>query len=117
MPASNDRHLHSLRVDCKRLRYAIEFFAPVLGSSVESFLEQITSMQDTLGRINDIAIFVASTKGLDVKSAEQAALVENYVAHRNNELVRLRTTFYAQWTRFNTRALQRKFSDALLVLR
>ena len=117
LPAADDRHLHALRVDCKRLRYAIEFFAPVLGASAQSFLEQIMSMQDTLGRINDIAVFAGSVKRLDEQSPEQAALVENYIAQRNQELVRLRATFYAQWTRFNTRALQRKFSDALLVLR
>ena len=51
LPAADDRRLHALRVECKRLRYAIEFFAPVLGSSAASFLPLIQAMQDTLGRI------------------------------------------------------------------
>lgn len=117
LPASDDKQLHALRVECKRLRYAVEFFAPALGSSVESFLASVKSMQDTLGRLNDIAVFVSRLQGLDKLSPEQAALVEDYIAIRNSELVRLRATFYDQWTRFNTRAVQRKFSDAMLVLR
>ncbi|MCE2471399.1 MAG: CHAD domain-containing protein [Anaerolineae bacterium] len=117
LPASDDKRLHALRVECKRLRYALEFFAPVLGSSVDGFLALIKAMQDTLGRINDIAVFVSQLQGLDELSPEQAALVEDYIASRNNELIRLRSIFRDEWTRFNTRAVQRKFSDAVLVLR
>ena len=117
LPASDDKHLHTLRVECKRLRYAIEFFAPVLGTSVESFLALILSMQDTLGRINDIYVFVSRLQRLDKLSPEQTALVDDYIARRNNELIQLRAAFYDDWARFNTRAVQRKFSDALLVLR
>lgn len=117
LPASDEKQLHALRVEGKRLRYALEFFAPVLGTSADSFLALIQSMQDTLGRINDIAVFVSRLQRLDKLSPEQATLVEKYVALRSNELIRLRTTFYDQWARLNTRAVQRKFSDALLVLR
>lgn len=117
LPASDDKRLHSLRVECKRLRYAIEFFAPVLGSSAKNFLELVTSMQDTLGRINDIAVFVSRLQKLDQLPPQQAILVDEYIARRNSELIRLRATFYDQWTRLNTRVVQRKFSDALLVLR
>ena len=117
LPAADDTTLHALRVDCKRLRYAIEFFAPVLGSSVESFHALVLSMQDTLGRINDIDVFVGRLNRLDKLSLEQAAVVDGYIARRNEELIGLRAEFYQQWARFNTRAAQRKFSDALLVLR
>lgn len=117
LPSSDDRRLHALRVECKRLRYAIEFFAPVLGASAEHFLEQMKTMQDTLGRISDIAVFVSRLKRLDQLSPAQAELVEAYIARRQSELAGLRATFYEQWRRFNTRALQRSFSDALLVLR
>lgn len=116
-PAADDSHLHALRVDCKRLRYAIEFFAPVLGSNAVSFLAQVVAMQDSLGRINDIAVFVKRLNRLGKLPPEQAAVVDAYTARRNEELIQLRADFYEQWARFNTRAWQRKFSDALLVLR
>ncbi len=117
LPAADDEHLHALRVECKRLRYAIEFFAPVLGSSAERCLALIRSLQDTLGRIHDIAVFVSRLQRLDKLPPAQAHLVEEYIERRNSELVELRVTFYAQRARFKTRAVQRDFSDALLVLR
>lgn len=117
LPASDDKSLHALRVDCKRLRYALEFFAPVLGSGAEPFLMMVKSMQDTLGRINDIAVFTSRLQRLNKLPREQDAIVEDYIARRNHELIQLRATFYEQWTRFNTRAAQRQFSDAMLVLR
>lgn len=116
LPAADDKRLHALRVECKRLRYAIEFFAPVLGASAASFLELITAMQDTLGRINDIAVFVSRLQK-EKLSPEQASIVEAYSANRMDELISLRATFYEEWTRLNTRAQRRCFSDALLVLR
>lgn len=117
LPNADDTRLHALRVECKRLRYAIEFFAPVLGASATDFLALVTSMQDTLGRINDIAVFVSRLQKLKKLPPEQTAILEDYIASRNNELAALRATFYEQWARMNTRAQRRKFSDALLVLR
>ena len=117
LPAADDAHLHALRVECKRLRYAIEFFAPVLGASAGGYLQLVVSMQDALGRINDIAVFVNRLSRLGKLSPEQAALVADYKSRRHDELLQLRAEFYEQWARFNTRAAQRQFSDALLVLR
>ncbi len=117
LPNADDTRLHALRVECKRLRYAIEFFAPVLGASATSFLAFVTSMQDALGRINDIAVFVSRLQKLKKLSPEQAAILDDYIACRNKELAALRVTFYELWARMNTRVQRRKFSDALLVLR
>lgn len=48
--------LHALRIGIKRLRYALEFFAPLArGKSLDKQLERLTALQDTLGQINDLA--------------------------------------------------------------
>lgn len=48
--------LHALRIGIKRLRYALEFFAPLArGKSLSKKLERLTRLQDTLGQINDLA--------------------------------------------------------------
>ena len=117
LPASEDAVLHALRVEYKQLRYALEFFQPLLGRSATPFLGQVKQMQEILGRINDIAVFSDYVRRLDNVSAEQAALVEGYAQSRNAELVGLRAQFNQAWTRFNNRASQRQFSDSLLVLR
>jgi inorganic triphosphatase YgiF len=48
--------LHRLRIAVKRLRYALEFFAPIYSSkSVKRDLRKLTRLQDDLGLINDVA--------------------------------------------------------------
>jgi len=50
------RSLHALRIGIKRLRYALEFFAPLAAAkSLRRMLAQLASLQDTLGQINDLA--------------------------------------------------------------
>lgn len=48
--------LHRLRIACKRLRYTLEFFMPVLGASVDTHIEQLTRVQDHLGSVQDAVI-------------------------------------------------------------
>lgn len=48
--------LHALRIGVKRLRYAIEFFAPLYRErNVRNTLDSLTSLQDSLGALNDLA--------------------------------------------------------------
>lgn len=117
LPASDDAILHALRVEYKQLRYALEFFQPILGRSAKPFLTQVKAMQEILGRINDIAVFSETVSRLDRLTPQQTAVLAGYLSTRNNELAALRKQFYQAWARFNNRASQRQFSDSLLVLR
>ena len=48
--------LHRLRIALKKLRYTAEFFAPLYQKKkVKRYLSQIKRLQDSLGRLNDIA--------------------------------------------------------------
>ena len=117
LPAANDVVLHALRVEFKQLRYAVEFFQPVLGASARRFLVEVKAMQEILGRINDIAVFADYMNRIEGLSPRQTALVEIYIAARDHELIALREQFIAAWARFNSRTTQRHFADSLLVLR
>lgn len=117
LPAAEDSALHALRVEFKQLRYALEFFLPLLGSTAKGFLVEVKAMQDLLGRINDIAIFTEYVQGLEGLRPEQSDAIASYIADRDHELIGLREQFYAKWQSFNSRARQRQFSDSLLVLR
>ncbi len=117
LPAADDAILHALRVEFKQLRYALEFFQPLLGRTTNSFLREAKEMQEILGRINDIAVFSDYMSGLKKLSPEQAAVVRGYLADRDQALAALRLRFDKQWASFNTRSRMRQFSDALLILR
>ena len=48
--------LHELRIGIKRLRYAIEFFGPMLpGKAGAAALKRLAGLQDELGQLNDLA--------------------------------------------------------------
>ncbi len=54
-PAEVDAALHRLRIDGKRLRYAMEFYAPLFSSRIEGRLRLLKRFQDALGDAQDLA--------------------------------------------------------------
>lgn len=50
--------LHALRIDCKRLRYALEFLREALCAQAEDAIDDLKQAQDHLGEMNDA--YVAS---------------------------------------------------------
>jgi CHAD domain-containing protein len=70
--------LHRLRIQFKRLRYAAEFFAPLLKKGATSrYLPQIKAMQEALGCINDLERALAfEAKAPDASRCE---LVEGWL--------------------------------------
>ncbi len=52
-----DAGRHHLRIDAKKLRYALEAFAPLFHKSkVDRFLKRLKTLQDELGALNDAAV-------------------------------------------------------------
>ena len=112
--------LHQLRIEFKHLRYLISGFADILGSSAEDFINDLKVIQDYMGELNDLTVAQAYLADLldnkkyskDVRTALQEYLTK--CAEREQEYV---TNFREIWDKFNTRTVQRRLSDALLVLR
>ncbi|AQW60601.1 CHAD domain-containing protein [Vibrio owensii] len=57
---SNDGEVHQLRIECKKLRYLLEYFAPLyvphqghLGIQHRANVKQLKQLQDRLGAFND----------------------------------------------------------------
>jgi CHAD domain-containing protein len=48
--------LHQLRIDCKKLRYGAEFFAPLYGERMKAFVHHLKDLQDLLGNLHDTAV-------------------------------------------------------------
>jgi CHAD domain-containing protein len=51
----NAEEMHSLRIECKKLRYAAEFFRPLF-RGMDDFIAQMKGLQDLLGLMNDVAV-------------------------------------------------------------
>jgi CHAD domain-containing protein len=56
--------LHRLRIRCKRLRYACEFFEDLYGKPARRFAQRVTALQDILGRHHDAIVAQQALTGL-----------------------------------------------------
>lgn len=75
----NIKALHALRVGVKRLRYGLEFFAPLYrGKTVKAEIATLAKLQTKLGLINDLANarrLLSERVGEDAELREALALV------------------------------------------
>ncbi|PJF32615.1 MAG: hypothetical protein CUN52_00780 [Phototrophicales bacterium] len=118
--ADADVHtLHALRIEFKRLRYAIEFFQPVMGNTIEKFVLEMKKIQDYLGRLNDVVVAQARLRSLE-DNGDLGEVVhesfEHYIQSLAQEQETLMAGFAEVWTKFNSRTVQKYLSDALLTL-
>ncbi|MHC4958937.1 MAG: CYTH and CHAD domain-containing protein [Planctomycetota bacterium] len=52
-----DEELHRLRIDCKKLRYLMEFFRSLYPkAAMTGFIKELKQLQDNLGDFNDLAV-------------------------------------------------------------
>jgi len=105
--------LHRLRIDCKRLRYLLEFTRDVLDPEAESLIQQLVGMQDHLGDLVDADVASGVTIGFLadwIKDAERGDSriqgIAQYLIARQDELHRLRDSLPEKWRRFNRPELQ-----------
>ncbi len=54
---TEDAVIHQLRINCKKLRYLMEFFTPLFpGSEIKSLIKSLKLLQDNLGKFNDYSV-------------------------------------------------------------
>ncbi|HUW13679.1 MAG TPA: CHAD domain-containing protein [Anaerolineae bacterium] len=105
--------LHGLRVDCKRLRYTLEFFVDILGSEAKDAIKEVVRLQDHLGDLNDADVasrmligFLDQWSKLDRRDGIDTRGVASYLLTRLDELHTLYAAFPSRWRRFNRPASQ-----------
>jgi CHAD domain-containing protein len=119
--------LHELRIEFKRLRYIMEFFREVLGPEVDSIIEEIKSVQDHLGDLNDanVACQILNTflegwetrqQRLPLNERENPEPIVAYLASKHAERHRLMVTFGEKWAAFDREAFRRNLAEAVAVL-
>jgi CHAD domain-containing protein len=55
--ATPDPEIHRLRIQCKKLRYAIEFFGSLYpAEKIQQVVRQLKKLQDILGTFNDLSV-------------------------------------------------------------
>jgi CHAD domain-containing protein len=118
---SPDAEFHRLRIQCKKLRYLMEFFTPLYhAEGVRMLIGQLKKLQDNLGDYNDLAVQQAEmrtyleemVKGDD--PPEAAAAVGGLVATLNRKQGAVRKGFRITYEAFvakeNTGRLDKLFA-------
>ena len=111
-----DHEIHQLRIECKKLRYLMEFFSPAFPQ--ESFLNLVKSLkqlQDSLGIFNDCAVQQINLQTfVDSLSNEQhqfsitksvGSLITILYQHQHTEREKITNAFI----RFSRDRMQRSF--------
>jgi len=93
--------MHRLRIECKKLRYAAEFFRPVF-NGMDDFIEHMKGIQDILGIMNDVAVMhdlleLLLTDSIDHELLEFSAAV---IGWRTCEYYMLLNNFDGYWDDF-----------------
>lgn len=106
--------LHQLRIEFKRLRYAIAFFEELLGASVKAYLKELKAMQDHLGRMQDIATAHLLLEPMRPRLDEaQTEALNAYLAAIEAERAELRSQVADKWAKFDSAAVQKKLTSAV----
>jgi CHAD domain-containing protein len=68
-----DEEIHALRIQCKKLRYLMEFFQPLYpASEMQPLVETLKRLQETLGDFNDSAVQQESLRDVLARLDETA---------------------------------------------
>ena len=55
--STDDERLHDFRIECKKLRYLMEFFTPLFTQPpLTRSIKHVKALQDTLGDYNDLCV-------------------------------------------------------------
>jgi CHAD domain-containing protein len=66
--------LHEVRIAVKKLRYALEIVRDVSGSRAEVRIRTLRRSQDLLGRMHDLEVLIARTRGLQAAAVRDLRL-------------------------------------------
>jgi len=125
LPAADLATYHALRIECKGLRYALEFFREVLGEETPALIKQVIAMQDLLGELQDARVaeallttFLDARKGAaaDREGAAALAGVEAYLAEQRSRQAELLAGFPAPWAGLIGPEFRRRLALAIAAL-
>ena len=119
--------LHALRIEFKKLRYAMEYFSEVLGSEAKQVIDLVKTLQDHLGDLHDSDVacqilnnflenWDSGQAGLMLTERQNPEPLVNYLAYQYAERHRLLVTFPDAWERFDQPEVRLKTALAISIL-
>lgn len=127
LDSASIEQLHGLRIEFKKLRYTLEYFREVLGPGVKELIEEIKTMQDHLGDLNDADVacdilrqFLDDWESRQVykpiSERDNPEPIVAYLAAKHAERYFLTTTFQEVWQKFERPEMRANITSAIAVL-
>jgi CHAD domain-containing protein len=127
IPNAVIEQLHALRIEFKKLRYTLEFFREVLGTQSKEVIDDLKTLQDHLGDLNDANVacqilrkFIESWEerqwALPLQERQNPEPVVDYLAAKHAERYKLMITFPEAWAHFNRPEFLENVALAISVL-
>ena len=113
-----DEIVHDLRIDCKKLRYLMEFFAPLFDKGdFKTLIKPLKKLQDNLGLFNDYSVqqealleFVAAQSNAQGRANAQLAMsVGGLIAVLDQRQKAERERVIANFQHFDSQDIQNLF--------
>jgi triphosphatase len=104
--------LHALRIECKYLRYVLEFNRHLMGADGNTLIQQLKTMQDHLGDLNDCDVEYRRLAEWEQAELDQN-IVQQRMAHLTETADRLRHEFPARFWEFLTLENRRLLGTAI----
>lgn len=119
--------LHALRIEFKKLRYAVEFFREVLGEQAKDVINALKTVQDHLGDLNDARVATQRiSQFMEDWETRQAQLplaqrqspepILAFLAAKHAERYRLMVSFPETWVMFNRPEFRQSLALAIAAL-
>ncbi len=107
--------LHAMRIDGKRLRYVLEFFAETLGPRADEVIKPLMAFQDHLGVLNDISVarHLLAPHADDPRAGPAVAA---YLALREQQAAQLGADLPARWEKLTGLDYRRDLAACLVGL-
>ena len=112
--------VHEVRIDAKRLRYGLEFFADVLPPTRLLLVQRLVALQDHLGAINDAAVTATAVRLFLADppvplTPGQRSTIARYVAGHDRELALHRRGIGLPWRPVASAAFARRFGRTVVI--
>lgn len=118
---------HALRIEFKKLRYTVEFFREVLGEEARGVINDLKTIQDHLGDLNDAQVATQILRdfltkwddqqsALPVSQRKSPEAILAYLLYSYTEREMLMQTFQEKWKIFNQPDFQHRLALAVSAL-
>ncbi|HID69648.1 MAG TPA: CHAD domain-containing protein [Desulfobacterales bacterium] len=109
-PETPDENLHRLRIQGKKLRYSLEFFASLFpNNEIKNVIKQLKRLQNNLGDFNDLSVqqdmlhqYLKELKPGSRRNFELATAIGGLLTNLYHEQCRVRKNFLSTFSRFSS---------------